>query len=65
MKSPQKLNSNQIYEIINKSNWGFSSDISPMKIGSLLSYELKRRENHFMDDIKTIKGSDKLLYYYI
>lgn len=61
-KSPRFLTANQIYNIINNHKWGFTTSITSAKIGALLSDELKRNDNHFMDCIESRKWKNGMVY---
>ena len=63
-KSPKKLSSNQLANIINRYKWGFRTQITSAKIGKLLSYELKKNNNNFLSSIESVKNGGVLVYYY-
>ena len=54
-KSPNYLTSNQIASIINEYDWGFKTNINSVKVGRLLSYELKKTNSHFLMNIESKK----------
>lgn len=61
-KSPNRLTANQIADIINKYEWGFRTSITSAKIARLLSYELKKHDNHFLSNIRASKRRGILVY---
>ena len=62
-KSPKYLTSKQLADIINKYNWGFRTNISSAKIGKLMSVELNKKSNHFMDCIQSRKRKNDIKVY--
>lgn len=64
-RSPKKLSSKQLANIINKYDWGFRSEITSIKVGKLIGYELNKRTKHFMDDIETSSQRNGTTVYYI
>lgn len=64
-KSPNRLTSNQLANIINKYEWGFRTSITSAKIGKLLSYELVKTDYHFLNNIKKSKKRNGTSVYYV
>lgn len=64
-RSPMYLTSNQIANIINDYEWGFQTTITSAKVGKLLSYELRKGNNHFMNDILLSKRKGINVYKYM
>lgn len=62
-KSPQSLTANQITNFINDYNWGFKTDINSTKVGRLMSYEMKKHDRNFMDNICSVKKGGVPAYY--
>ena len=63
-QSPKSLTANQLSDIINKYDWGFRTNITSKKISKVLSYEISRKENHFMNMIKKEYDGKYMRYYY-
>lgn len=64
-RSPKRLTANQIQNIINKHDWGFRTSITTPMVGKLLSYELKKNNNNFLDCIQSSKKKGGNNVYYI
>ena len=61
---PKELTARQIVSIINNYKWGFNSEIDSRNLSKLLSYELKKHDNHFLRGVKSIKRGSSLKYFF-